>query len=72
MRLKLFSSFLVYGEIYHPMARRTDCQQHLLARRIYNFREGQIFITSTANELPSNNLVNLEPALVFLLKFPVS
>lgn len=27
-----FPSFLVYGEIYHHVARRTDCQQHLLVR----------------------------------------
>jgi len=30
---------------------------------------GQMFITFIANELLSNDLVNSEPALIFLLKF---
>lgn len=35
------------------------------------FGEGQIFITFTAGEFLSNNyLVNLETALIFVLKFP--
>lgn len=78
MGLQLIPPLLAHGGVHHPVAGGARFGSTVSPRDEYKIihyficnisGRGQMFITFIANELLSNNLVNSEPALIFLLKF---